>query len=84
MPSRPLDDMMPSMTYSGSLLLFMEVVPRTRTFAPAPGIPLDAVTSTPAVRPCKISGMFFTGWSLKLRAPMVDTEPVRSLFFTVP
>ena len=83
-PPNPLGDIMPSMTYSGSLLLLMEVVPRTRTFIPAPGNPLEAVTSTPAARPCSTSSTRRTGWFLNWRVLTPATDPVRSLFFTVP
>jgi hypothetical protein len=41
----------PSITYSGSLLALIDVPPRMRTCAPAPGSPLFGVIITPATRP---------------------------------
>ena len=84
MPSRPLEEMIPSITYKGSLLLLIEVVPRTRTFMPAPGTPLVAVTSTPGVRPWSIFSTRFTGWFLNCLVDTPETDPVKSLFLTVP
>src|SRR5947209_18871105 len=42
---------MPSMMYSGSLLALIDVPPRMRICAPAPGSPLFWVIWTPVARP---------------------------------
>src|SRR5258707_326695 len=44
----------PSMTYSGSFVLLIELPPRIRICIPAPGSPLFWMMSTPAARPCSI------------------------------
>jgi len=50
----------PSMTNSGSLLALIEVPPRIRMCAPAPGSPLFWVTWTPVARP-SMSWVTFVG-----------------------
>ena len=85
MPEMPsLDTGRPSMTMSGSLEALMEEPPRTRMVAPEPGIPEPEVTTTPALLPRRRSaGEVMT--PLLMSSPLtVETEPVRSLFFTVP
>ena len=85
MPEMPsLDTGRPSITYSGVLEALMEEPPRMRTVAPEPGIPSPAVTTTPALLPRRRSVGEVTTPLLISSALTVETEPVRSLFFTVP
>ena len=66
----------PSMTYSGSLLALMEVPPRMRTWAPAPGSPPSSVTFTPATRPASMPFTFGMTPTLASAPLTVTTEPV--------
>ena len=85
MPEMPsLETGRPSMTMSGSLEALMEEPPRIRMVAPAPGIPEPAVTTTPALLPRRRSAGVVMTPLLISSALTVETDPVRSLFLTVP
>ena len=75
---------MPSITYKGSLPALMDVVPLIRIEVSAPGLPDNCVTCTPAALPCSAWSKDVTGTALRSSAFTETTEPVRSLFFTVP
>ena len=51
----------PSITYNGSLPAEMELPPRMRTMAPAPGWPLEVTTCTPDARPSRDCSSDVTG-----------------------
>ena len=72
------------MMYSGLQSALREAPPRMRTVAPEPGIPEPAVTTTPALLPRSMSAGDEMTPLLISSALTVETEPVRSLFLTVP
>ncbi len=74
----------PSITYSGSVLPLIDVVPRTRTEMPPPGA-LDAcVTTTPAAVPWSSWSSDCTGAFSRAEVDTVATEPVTSARRRVP
>ena len=74
----------PSITIRGSLLALSDEPPRMRICAPPPGVPSLDMTLTPATLPWIMS------WALPTRPLFFEsgfkavTDPVKSLFFTVP
>ena len=85
MPAMPsFETGRPSMTMSGLWSALRDAVPRMRMVAPAPGIPEPAVTTTPALLPRSRSAGVVMTPLLSSSALTVETEPVRSLFLTVP
>ena len=66
----------PSTTYSGSLLALIDVPPRMRICAPAPGSPLFWIMVTPATRPWIIWLGLVTTPTLASSASTVETDPV--------
>ena len=66
----------PSTTHRGSLLPVMELIPRMRTLALSPGLPLTVVTFTPASLPCISWSTLANGWSFRSFSDNIPTEPV--------
>ena len=62
----------------------MEFIPLILIVAPLPGAPEPCVTKTPAARPAKARSKEIEANLLKSSAFTVDTDPVKSLFLTVP
>ena len=74
----------PSTTISGSFDAEIERVPRTRIEVVAPGAPEVDMMSTPAMRPCRAWSTDVLGTSRMSDIFTLETEPVRSDFFTAP
>src|SRR6266550_5460876 len=74
----------PSITYSGSLLLLIELPPRIRICDPAPGSPLFSVISTPAARPESICVTLVVTPTLACAGLIVETDPVMASRRCVP
>ena len=74
----------PSTTTRGALDPFNELPPRIRTVDDAPGSCDELTTCKPAARPCSKLSTELAGISCNLSIFTVATEPVRSLFFTLP
>ena len=79
-----MDETTPSTTTIG-LLLFKVPIPRIRMLPTSrPGWPLLCVTVTPAIVPCKAEVTFVTGLFSRSLAEILETDPVRLIFFVVP
>ena len=74
----------PSTTYNGSLLPWIELVPRIRTLIAAPGAPVFCNTCTPGALPDNACKTFVAGNALRSLDFTCATAPVRSRFLTVP
>jgi len=74
----------PSMIIRGSLEAFRDEPPRTRMVALLPGAPPAVVITTPALLPTSRSCGDVIAPLLKSFELMADTDPVASLFLTVP
>src|SRR5678815_2883489 len=82
--TRELDNGIPSITISGSLLAFNEEPPRIRIVLPEPGAPSFGVMDTPATFPAiNCSGETMAPFWKSL-AVTDTTDPVRSFFLAVP
>ncbi len=74
----------PSTTIRGALLAASDAPPRMRMLAPPAGLPPSVVTTTPGLAPTSRS------WAVEARPASISsgfttaTEPVASLFFTMP
>ena len=73
----------PSTIYRGELSCVMEPEPRTRILISASGSPSVAVTCTPAILPERASLTVVTGTAVRALLSMEETDPMRSLRFTV-
>ena len=76
--------MTPSTMISGSFDAEIERVPRIRIEVVAPGSPVVAMMSAPAMRPWRAWSTETTGTSLMSLILTLATEPLSSVFFTVP
>ena len=76
--------MIPSTTYSGSLEPLKELVPRILMLTAPPGALVPVVTCTPAARPCSNLSKEVDWAACTSSILTEETEPVMSLFLTVP
>ena len=74
----------PSRTTNGSLDPVKELAPLSLTLIPPSGSSVFFTILKPVLLPCKRSPTLFTGMVSICSVLIVDTEPVRSLFFTDP
>ena len=74
----------PSMTIKGSLEAFKEAAPRILMVAEDPGWPVAGVMRSPETLPSNIWSGETTAPRFTSSALMATTEPVISLFLTVP
>ena len=74
----------PSTTYNGLLLAYMEPIPRIRTVAFSPGCPFVLCVCTPDTVPESAFDMFETWRFSRVSDFITEAEPVNADFLAVP
>ena len=80
----PFENGMPSITYNGSPLLEIELVPLTLILTAPPSDPLACCTCKPGALPCKAASKLGAGVLVKAFESILETDPVIYFLCCVP